>query len=33
MLAAYFGIHAPPAEVGDIFLPRYIFFYFELKLC
>ena len=24
MLAACFGIRAPPAEVGDIFLPRYI---------
>jgi len=23
MLAACFGIRAPPAEVGDIFLPRY----------
>ena len=25
MLAACFGIRAPPAEVGHIFLPRYIF--------
>ena len=24
MLVACFGIRAPPAEVGDIFLPRYM---------